>query len=55
MYQLTKKGFFYIEPCFRVIITTYDRVRGEFKKRESGIENESPLFDIDWHRIVLGK
>jgi hypothetical protein len=19
-----------------------------------GIENESPLFDMDWHRIVLG-
>ncbi|KAK4514639.1 alpha 1,2 mannosyltransferase [Mucor velutinosus] len=41
------------QPCFRVIITTYDRVRGEFKKREQGIENQSPLFDIDWHRIVL--
>ncbi|CEP08705.1 hypothetical protein [Parasitella parasitica] len=41
------------QPCFRVIITTYDRVRGEFKKREMGIENESPLFDIEWHRIVL--
>ncbi|KAL7315859.1 hypothetical protein PS15m_005028 [Mucor circinelloides] len=41
------------QPCFRVIITTYDRVRGEYKKRVQGIENESPLFDIDWHRIVL--
>ncbi|KAF1802733.1 SNF2 family N-terminal domain-containing protein [Mucor lusitanicus] len=41
------------QPCFRVIITTYDRVRGEFKKREQGFENQSPLFDIDWHRIVL--
>lgn len=45
----------YIEPCFRVVITTYDRVRGEFKKREAGIEMQSPLFDIDWYRIVLGK
>lgn len=42
-----------VEPCFRVVITTYDRVRNEFKKREAGIENESPLFDIDWYRIVL--
>ncbi|KAI8647231.1 SNF2 family N-terminal domain-containing protein [Parasitella parasitica] len=41
------------QPCFRVIITTYDRVRSEFKKREMGFENESPLFDVDWHRIVL--
>ncbi|KAI7903454.1 SNF2 family N-terminal domain-containing protein [Cokeromyces recurvatus] len=41
------------QPCFRVVITTYDRVRGEYKKRKNGIEDESPLFDIDWHRIVL--
>lgn len=43
-----------IEPCFRVIITTYDRVRGEYKKLMKGIEDESPLFQMDWHRIVLG-
>ncbi|KAI8333257.1 P-loop containing nucleoside triphosphate hydrolase protein [Choanephora cucurbitarum] len=41
------------QPCFRVIISTYDRVRNEYKKRLSGIMDESPLFDVDWHRIVL--
>ncbi|KAI8972029.1 SNF2 family N-terminal domain-containing protein [Mycotypha africana] len=41
------------QPCFRVIITTYDRVRNEYKKIMQGIDNESPLYNIDWHRIIL--
>ncbi|KAI8073428.1 SNF2 family N-terminal domain-containing protein [Gilbertella persicaria] len=41
------------QPCFRVIITTYDRVRNEYKKYISGAMDESSLFDVEWHRIVL--
>jgi SNF2 family DNA or RNA helicase len=48
-----------VEPCFRVVITTYDRVRSEFKRCEANpaaITNsfeESPLFDIEWYRVIL--
>ncbi|KAI9319999.1 SNF2 family N-terminal domain-containing protein [Dichotomocladium elegans] len=40
------------QPCFRVVITTYDRLRAEFKNRQiSGVP--SPLVDTEWHRVVL--
>lgn len=52
--------FHWIEPCFRVVITTYDRVRAEFKKNGFNFTRNSteaiedtPLFEIDWQRVVL--
>ncbi|KAI7875187.1 hypothetical protein K492DRAFT_168346 [Lichtheimia hyalospora FSU 10163] len=40
------------QPCFRVIITTYDRLRAEFRNRQvSGVS--SPLIDMEWHRVIL--
>lgn len=44
--------FHFIEPHFRIIITTYDRVRLEYKKFINGDPN-CPLYHIDWYRIVL--
>ncbi|KAI9249143.1 SNF2 family N-terminal domain-containing protein [Phascolomyces articulosus] len=40
------------QPCFRVVITTYDRVRAEFRNRQlTGVS--APLIDMDWHRVIL--
>ncbi|CDS12831.1 hypothetical protein LRAMOSA05015 [Lichtheimia ramosa] len=40
------------QPCFRVVIATYDRLRSEFRNRQiSGVS--SPLIDMDWHRVIL--
>ncbi|GAA5817786.1 hypothetical protein MFLAVUS_011342 [Mucor flavus] len=44
---------------FRVVITTYDRVRAEFKRDEvnrkiiNGRTENAPLFEINWARVVL--
>lgn len=43
-----------LEPCFRVVITTYDRLRAEYRNRQiSG--TVAPLVDMDWYRVVLGE
>lgn len=43
-----------LEPCFRVVIATYDRLRSEFRNRQiSGVS--APLIDMEWHRVILGK
>ncbi|KAI8081382.1 SNF2 family N-terminal domain-containing protein [Halteromyces radiatus] len=40
------------QPCFKVVITTYDRVRSEYQRRYQ--QNLSaPLFNTNWYRIVL--
>ncbi|KAI9497116.1 SNF2 family N-terminal domain-containing protein [Zychaea mexicana] len=40
------------QPCFRVVITTYDRLRAEFRNRQlTGVS--APLVDMDWHRVIL--
>jgi SNF2 family DNA or RNA helicase len=42
-----------------VVITTYSRVRAEFKRNEVNLRNhnfvveDAPLFEIEWHRVVL--
>lgn len=39
-----------------MVITTYDRVRTEYKKNYSSqatTSDEAPLFDVEWHRVVL--
>ncbi|KAI8333865.1 SNF2 family N-terminal domain-containing protein [Chlamydoabsidia padenii] len=40
------------QPCFKVVITTYDRVRSEYQRKH--VKNHpSPLFDFQWYRVVL--
>ncbi|KAI7851348.1 SNF2 family N-terminal domain-containing protein [Circinella umbellata] len=40
------------QSCFRVVITTYDRLRLEFRNRQlSGVS--APLIDMEWHRVIL--
>ncbi|KAF7730800.1 hypothetical protein EC973_001318 [Apophysomyces ossiformis] len=40
------------QPCFRVVITTYDRLRAEFRNR--ALSNAAaPLVDTEWYRVVL--
>ncbi|KAI8150231.1 SNF2 family N-terminal domain-containing protein [Fennellomyces sp. T-0311] len=40
------------QPVFRVVITTYDRLRAEFRNRQiTGVA--APLIDTEWHRVVL--
>ncbi|KAI8980328.1 SNF2 family N-terminal domain-containing protein [Pilobolus umbonatus] len=41
------------QPCFRVVITTYDRLRADYKRKMSGNYNGVTLFDIQWYRVVL--
>ncbi|KAI8374307.1 SNF2 family N-terminal domain-containing protein [Radiomyces spectabilis] len=40
------------QSFFRVVITTYDRLRAEYKNRHY-TNAVSPLIDTDWHRVVL--
>ncbi|KAL1935309.1 hypothetical protein VTP01DRAFT_4449 [Rhizomucor pusillus] len=40
------------QPVFRVVITTYDRLRAEYRNRQiSGMA--APLIDMEWFRVVL--
>ncbi|KAI8342359.1 SNF2 family N-terminal domain-containing protein [Chlamydoabsidia padenii] len=40
------------QPCFKVIIVTYDRLRSEYYRLY--VNNQtSPLFDTHWFRVVL--
>lgn len=57
--QSKKINILLIDPYFRVVITTYDRVRAEFKRDEvsrkiiNGRAENAPLFEINWARVVL--
>ncbi|KAI7891036.1 SNF2 family N-terminal domain-containing protein [Mucor mucedo] len=47
------------QPCFRIVITTYDKVRSEYKREahnrslRQGRLEDAPLFSVEWHRVVL--
>ncbi|CAO3580512.1 unnamed protein product [Absidia cylindrospora] len=41
------------QPCFKVVITTYDRIQSEYLRKHVN-HLPAPLFDTKWYRIVLG-
>ncbi|KAI7867732.1 SNF2 family N-terminal domain-containing protein [Spinellus fusiger] len=40
------------QPCFRLVIATYDRLRAEYSRSQTD-STASPLINNDWHRIVM--
>ncbi|KAG0172402.1 hypothetical protein DFQ30_010538 [Apophysomyces sp. BC1015] len=40
------------QPCFRIVITTYDRLRVEYRNRSLS-NAAAPLIDTEWYRVVL--
>ncbi|CAO3637035.1 unnamed protein product [Cunninghamella echinulata] len=40
------------QTCFKVVITTYDRIRSEYKRQQT-LKLPSPLLATHWFRVVL--